>query len=1026
MLLLLTRVSNFLKQQQNRVSKSMKYSILYRFCILFFLFIGSLVFGQQKQTITVNVIDASFNEKLAFATVFVNELSIGGTTDDNGIFRFEAPNGTYTLLISYIGFKELRREIIISDDGPFNYSFGLESDNVLDEVVVSVQARGQMAAIREQVSSNKIVNLVSAEKMQELPDANTAEALGRLPGISLQRSSGEAQKIIIRGVAPENNNITIAGVKLASNNASDRSVDLSMMQNEMFAGAEVSKTLRPDMEASAIGGTVDLRLAKAGDKPRFNAMYEGGYNNLFSTLGDTKLTAGGSSRFFNKKLGVIFQGSYEKKLVSSHNFNGIYSDPILSKGIDENGKLTGEDTYISRTTAAHLSLDDAVRTRIAGNLTLDYKSPFVDVSFFNLININPNTNTLREEVYNFSQPRNPFSLTASRNSVDKYVSTHLLENHFRFLDTELSLKVSYSKTVSDGIRKRFPFSEIDLSGESIDQDYLVFRDPKEVLQIYGQTEILNNRLKTNDLSQDLIDDETYNLDLKWKVPFNFESLKLDGTLSLGGLYRKKERSSDSNYQYVQYQAGSGRGPRNVSLELFSWMDWPAGDLQGIPASNFIDQNYDPGKFLNGEYNLSWSPNLDRLVDMQSELLAKHPLLFNFQGLQSYKNDYVNEEELLAAFIMFELNIGPLLLVPGVRMEIANTSFSSYSIVANAINTSGVSGIPKPVSSERTNEHFFPSLNMKLKLNNTLSLRGAVYKSISRPNFSNLSPRTIIDSNESNTEIDSKNPLLRPSTAWNYDLSLEAFNSKLGLITINPFYKRIEDSQVVLNDYFPLRHDRIVNPPAGFFNSIPSVDSYPADFVTNSSYFSLPLNNPDIAEFYGIELSVQTNFRYLKNKLLKGFVFDLNLSFINSKTKYPYFKEVVIGVDDSGFFPKDIIGYEYSTREDKMPSQPDFIGNVIVGWDYKGFSSRISYRRQGVTVSDGGDRLSFKQNFKDDLELVDISLRQRFYKNFELFLNANNITNYVDERFVLYNNEHRLPLNLNYFGNRIKFGLRYRF
>lgn len=110
----------------------------------------------------------------------------------------------------------------------------------------------------------------------------------------------------------------------------------------------------------------------------------------------------------------------------------------------------------------------------------------------------------------------------------------------------------------------------------------------------------------------------------------------------------------------------------------------------------------------------------------------------------------------------------------------------------------------------------------------------------------------------------------------------------------------------------------------------------------------------------------------------------------------------------------------------MSSQPDFIGNVIIGWDYKGFSSRISYRRQGVTVSDGGDRLEFKQNFKDDLELVDISLRQRFYKNFELFLNANNITNYVDERFVVYNNEHRLPLNLNYFGNRIKFGLRYRF
>lgn len=1004
----------------------MKYSILLYVHFFFLPFIGSLIYGQQTKTISVNVFNASVNDKLAFATVYVEELSLGGTTDDNGIFIFEAPLGTYNLLISYIGFKEFRREIIISDDGPFNYSFFLESDNQLDEVIVTVQARGQMAAIREQVSSNKIVNLVSAEKMQELPDANTAEALGRLPGISLQRSSGEAQKIIIRGVAPENNNITIAGVKLASNNASDRSVDLSMMQNEMFSGAEVSKTLRPDMEASAIGGTVDLRLAKANDRPTFNAMYEGGYNNLFSKIGDTKFTAGGSTRFFNNKFGVKYQGSYEEKLVSSHNFNGQYSDPILVLGTNPDGSLSGERSFISRTEGVNMSLNNSVRTRIAGNLTLDYKSPFVDISLFNLINFNPNKSTLREETFKFENARNPFSLKASENNNDKYVSTHFLESNFRFLKTELSFKFSYSNTKSDRTRKLFPFKEINLSGETIDPNWLIFKDPKEVLEIYGQTEVLNNRLTTNDLANDYVNDNTYNLDLKWKIPFKIESLNLDGKLTVGGLLRRKERSSDTNYQYVQYQAGSGRGPRNVSLELFPWMDWPAGDLQGIPSSNFIDKNYNPGEFLNGEYELSWSPDINKLTKMQSELYEKYPLLFNFQGLQSYKNDYVNKEELFAAFVMFELKIGSLLVLPGIRMEAANTSFSSYSIVANAINTSGVTGIPTPVSSKRENEHFFPSLNLKLKLSNTLSLRGAIFKSISRPNFNNLSPRTIVDSNESNREINSKNPLLRPSIAWNYDFSIEAFNSKLGLITINPFYKRIEETQVTLGDYFPLRSERIVNAPTGFFNSIPAVDSYPTDFLTNSSYFALPINNPDKAEFYGVELSVQTNLRYLKNKLLKGFVFDLNLSFINSKTKYPYFKEVVIGVDDSGFFPKDIIGYEYRTREDKMPSQPDFIGNLIIGWDYKGFSSRISYRRQGVTVSDGGDRLSFKQNFKDDLELVDISLRQRFYKKFELFLNANNITNYVDERFVIYNNEQRLPLNLNYFGNRIKFGLRYRF
>ena len=1006
----------------------MNHKKIFSFMLVILYFVTThYSFAQQELgTIKGVVRDSSTKELLPGASVVIKGTTKGAYTDFDGNYELKVSPGTYLLVVSFTGYKGSENLVTVKVNQTSTVNVVMTPGNQLDEIVISVQVKGQLAAIREQVSSNKIVNLVSAEKMQELPDANVAEALGRLPGISLQRSSGEAQKIIIRGVAPENNNITIAGVKLASNNASDRSVDLSMLQNEMFSGAEVSKTLRPDMEASAIGGTVNLRLAKANNRPSFNAMYEGGYNNLFSKIGDTKFSAGGSARFFNNKFGVKFQGSYEDKLVSSHNFNGQYSDPILVLGTNPDGGLSGEDSFISRTTGAHMSLNNSVRTRIAGNLTLDYKSPLVDISLFNLINFNPNKSTIIEEIFNFENARNPFSLKASENNNDKYVSTHLLETNFRFLNTELSFKLSYSNTKSDRTRKLFPFKEVNLSGETIDPNWLVFKDPKEVLEIYGQTEILNNRLTTNDLANDYVNDDTYNLDLKWKIPFKIESLNLDGKLTVGGLLRRKERSSDTNYQYVQYQAGSGRGPRNVSLELFPWMDWPAGDLQGIPSSNFIDQNYNPGEFLNGEYELSWSPDINKLIEMQSELYEKYPLLFNFQGLQSYKNDYINKEELFAAFIMFELKIGSLLVLPGIRMEAANTSFSSYSIVANGINTSGVTGTPTPVSSKRENEYSFPSLNMKLKLNNTLSLRGAIFKSISRPNFNNLSPRTIVDSNESNREIDSKNPLLRPSIAWNYDFSIEAYNSKLGLITINPFYKRIEEIQVKLNDYFPLRNERIVNAPSGFFNSIPAVDSYPTGFLTNSSYFALPINNPDKAEFYGVELSVQTNLRYLKNKLLKGFVFDINLSFINSKTKYPYFKEVVIGVDNSGFFPQDIIGYEYSTREGKMSSQPDFIGNVIIGWDYKGFSSRISYRRQGVTVSDGGDRLAFKQNFKDDLELVDISLRQRFYKNFELFLNANNITNYVDERFVVYNNEHRLPLNLNYFGNRIKFGLRYRF
>jgi len=48
-----------------------------------------------------------------------------------------------------------------------------------------------MSAINQQLSSNSIINVVSSDKMKELPDANIAESIGRLPGISLQRNAGK-------------------------------------------------------------------------------------------------------------------------------------------------------------------------------------------------------------------------------------------------------------------------------------------------------------------------------------------------------------------------------------------------------------------------------------------------------------------------------------------------------------------------------------------------------------------------------------------------------------------------------------------------------------------------------------------------------------------------------------------------------------------------------------------------------------------------------------------------------------------
>ena len=83
-----------------------------------------------------------------------------------------------------------------------------------EQITVTAQAEGQMAAINQQLSARTITNVVSSARIQELPDANAAESVGKLPGVAILRSGGEGNKVIIRGLSPQYNNIKINGVKM--------------------------------------------------------------------------------------------------------------------------------------------------------------------------------------------------------------------------------------------------------------------------------------------------------------------------------------------------------------------------------------------------------------------------------------------------------------------------------------------------------------------------------------------------------------------------------------------------------------------------------------------------------------------------------------------------------------------------------------------------------------------------------------------------------------------------------------------
>jgi len=141
------------------------------------LFITALSFPQTG-TITGTVMDSLTGEPLIGANIIIEGTSIGTATDLNGRFVLKVSPGTYSLIITYIGYERKKIENIKVEPGKkIDFNVKLNPMQIVGEcVTVTGHAKGQLQSINQQLSSNTITNIVSAETIRELPeDFNTEE-----------------------------------------------------------------------------------------------------------------------------------------------------------------------------------------------------------------------------------------------------------------------------------------------------------------------------------------------------------------------------------------------------------------------------------------------------------------------------------------------------------------------------------------------------------------------------------------------------------------------------------------------------------------------------------------------------------------------------------------------------------------------------------------------------------------------------------------------------------------------------------
>ena len=132
-------------------------------------------------TISGSVSDSISGDYLVGANVYIENTAIGTSTDEKGRYSLTNINkGIYDITVSYIGYKKVSKKINLVNERFITMDFKLSQNTLVGSaVVVSAQAKGQIGAINKQLNSKSIKNIVSSDKLKELPDANAAEAIAR-------------------------------------------------------------------------------------------------------------------------------------------------------------------------------------------------------------------------------------------------------------------------------------------------------------------------------------------------------------------------------------------------------------------------------------------------------------------------------------------------------------------------------------------------------------------------------------------------------------------------------------------------------------------------------------------------------------------------------------------------------------------------------------------------------------------------------------------------------------------------------
>lgn len=804
-------------------------------CLFLFMFMGvsgvSLAdekANETKQgTIRGRIVDAS-KQILPGASVYIEKLHTGVTSDVNGFYTFSNLDpGTYTVKVTYVGYTPVEMKITIPEGKTLDKDVVLNEEVELQEVVVGGAFQGQRRALSSQKNSLGVTNVVSADQVGKFPDSNIGDALKRISGINVQYDQGEARFGQVRGTSADLSSVTINGNRVPSAEGETRSVQLDLIPSDMIQTIEVNKVVTPDMDADAIGGSINLVTKNSPYKRTIAATAGTGYNwvsgkaalNLGFTYGD---------RFFNDKLGLMVSASYQNNPAGSDDVEMAYEK-------NDNGDVVLDEYEVRQyyVTRERQSYSLALDWEINANHRIDFKGIFNNRNdwenrYRHTYKWDDETPNEYEVIYETKSggPDQRYARLERQRTMD-----FTLGGEHLFGKLKMDWKASYAQAGEERPHERY--LAFKKEGIAMNTDWSDIRRPY-MSPADGQ-DILLNATNSNEFELDELTEQFEDIkekDLKFSL--NFELPLAKGRYANKLKFGAKVVDKDKNkwidfYEYKPTDEDAFLADALGHLQNEDRDGYMAGDRYKV--GNFVEKEYV------GDLNLTDANSFEQETKYDE-------MCENFEA----------HETVSAGYLRFDQQLGRKWnLMAGLRLENTHVTYSGY-IYDDGKESDKDESFTKTSERSKSYLNVLPSVLLKYDASEDFKVRASFTNTLARPKYANLVPNVIIDKED----IAFGNPELNPTLSYNFDLSAEYYFKSVGLVSAGLFYKKINDFIV---DY--------------------RQNDYEYKGVTYEE-MKQPRNAGD-ADLFGVEIAYQRDFGFIA-PALKCIGFYGNYTYTYSKVK----------------------------------------------------------------------------------------------------------------------------------------------